>query len=69
MCGCVDATVAIRPAATRVSSRVPTDRVLPTHEVRRHESRDSILEDLKERLKADFDQEEILIVQRDVETL
>ena len=27
------------------------------------------LEDLKERLKADFEQEEILIVQRDVETL
>ena len=27
------------------------------------------LEDLKERLKADFDQEEILIVQRDVATL
>lgn len=27
------------------------------------------LADLKERLKADFDQEEILIVQRDVETL
>ena len=27
------------------------------------------LEDIKERLKADFDQEEILIVQRDVETL
>ena len=27
------------------------------------------LEDLKERLKADFEQEEILIVERDVETL